>query len=594
MSTNTVVTKQFNPIYQAISSQLLTTLNSKFPEHGLDSKTIYKLLSPAPNLEMGHFAFPCFPLAKTLKLAPPKISEELAKAFGDDHISAQATGPYLNISLSIEFIGKHTITPILNGESFKRSLIEGDEKWMVEYSQPNTHKELHVGHMRNLCLGNALTLMAKYAGIETSPVTYPGDVGTHVAKCLWYLKKHNKEDVPSGTPAQKGAWLGKLYTLGNNLLEDQLGSELEDKNRQELTAILHELHDQQGPYFELWRETREWSIALMKQTYDWANVTFDRWFWESEMDAPSMALAQELYKQGKLVKSEGAIGMDLGKKLGFCLMIKSDGTGLYATKDVELARRKFEEFGVDRNIYVVDNRQSRHFKQVFQVLENIGFEKAQKCFHLQYAMVELPDGAMSSRKGNIVPLMELVNHMQELIKTQYLQKYLDDPKSGWTTDQVEQTSQDIAAAAIKYGMVRVDNNRSIVFKMEDWLKLDGETGPYLQYVNARILSLEQKLGPATAQVNWSLLIKKQERSLMLKLVEFNNVMALSVQKMQTVTLCSYLFELGKLFNGFYAECPIAKADHDDLKQARLTLAIATGKVMTKGLETLGIAAPLKM
>lgn len=592
-----IQTNQFNPIYLKLSEYLMSQMDQHFSDHGQTTDLIYKMLSPAPNLDLGHIAYPCFPLAKTCKKAPPQIAQTLASLAKLPELISEvkATGPYINISLNINALASLLIPNILDESHFKRKLISGDEKWMIEFSQPNTHKELHVGHMRNLCLGNAVTKISRYAGVETHAVTYPGDVGTHVAKCLWYYKKYNKEPVPEGTKAQKGAWLGKLYTLSNNLLEDEKGTDKEDQNRKELTAILHELHDQKGEYFDLWQETRSWSVELMKETYSWADVEFDRWFWESEMDAPSLAYAKELYADGKFIKSEGAIGMDLtDDKLAFCLMIKSDGTGLYATKDVELARKKFEEFGIDRNIYVVDNRQSHHFKQVFKVLEKIGFEKAADCFHLQYAMVELPDGAMSSRKGNIVPLMDLVSQMKTLIEKKYLQKYLDDSESGWTQEEVTKTAEIIAAGAIKYGMVRVDNNRKIVFNMDDWLKLDGETGPYLQYVHARIASIEKKFGTPSGKQEYSLLIKPQESALLLKLIEFNNVVAVSAQKFQTVTLCTYLFELGKVFNSFYAECSIAKAESENLKNARLSLAVATRMVMKQGLALLGITAPQKM
>jgi len=585
----------FNPIYKAIAESLHEAAKKSFPEVDLTIAELYCSLAPAPNMKMGHVAFACFPLAKACRQSPPKIAALLKENLGDLPIAenVEAQGPYLNFFLSNEALGNIVVGAINEGSFFDIELTPGHEKWMIEYSQPNTHKILHVGHMRNLCLGNALVRMCRYAGVNISAVTYPGDVGTHVAKCLWYLKKHNKDEAPE---TNKGAWLGEKYTAANNLLEEQRGTEHEESNRKELTEILKQLHNGNGEYHDQWLETKEWSIALMKESYDWADVSFDRWFWESEMDAPSVAYAMELFEKGLLVKDDGAIGMDLSEdKLGFCLMIKSDGTGLYATKDVELARRKFEEFGVDKNIYVVDNRQAHHFKQVFKVLEKVGFEKSANCHHLQYAMVELPDGAMSSRKGNIVPLMELVSSMEKSIRTEYLGKYLEDKNSGWTEQEVVETSKMIANGAIKYGMIRVDNNRKIVFNLEDWLKLDGETGPYLQYVHARISSLIKKLHYTGDEiVDWDLLIKDQEKNLMVKLLDFNDVVKAGVEKLQTMHLCAYLYDLGKLFNSFYSECPIAKAETKELKDTRLALAHATGEVMRTGLSLLGIQAPEKM
>ena len=433
--------------------------------------------------------------------------------------------------------------------------------------------------MRNLSLGNALVRILTECGTKVYSVTYPGDVGTHVAKCLWYLENHQLTPPPQ----KKGQWLGEIYAKADELLEEQKGTPQESVNRTQLTQILTELHNQQGPFFEKWRTTRKWSIDLMKTVYDWADVKFDRWFWESEMDAPSLKFARRLHSDGKLVKDQGAIGMDLQKEgLGFCLIVKSDGTGLYATKDIQLAKIKFEEFGIEKNIYIVDERQSHHFKQVFKVLEKIGFPQAKNCFHLPYSTVELPSGAMSSRKGNIVPLEELIHNMEEKIK----QKYLAD-----SPDRDKLAAQ-IANGAIKYGMLRMDTNRKIIFDINEWLRLDGETGPYLQYAHARITTLCQKFSfDPNTPVNWDSLEKESEKNLLFKTLFFTSTLEKSVQNLQTMPLCTYLYELAKLFNGFYSDCSIQNAPTPDLQHARLSLSFATGRLLNKGLELLGIFAP---
>ncbi|PIP93626.1 MAG: arginine--tRNA ligase [Bdellovibrio sp. CG12_big_fil_rev_8_21_14_0_65_39_13] len=584
-----------NKTFSIIAEGIQQALKAMGHADILTLESIANSLTEPPDKKMGHLAFPCFPLAKALKSAPPKISAELLSHLPQNPLVTKATpvGPYLNFFLDLQTLGKIEIEEILNGNYFKRKLIAGNQKTMVEYSQPNTHKELHVGHMRNLCLGNAVVRIARYAGVETTAVTYPGDVGTHVAKCLWYYKNHYKGQIPT---ENKGAWLGTLYSKAHIMLEDQIGTDKEDSNRQQLTAILKQLEQKSGEYYDLWKETREWSIALMKSAYDWADVQFDRWFWESEMDSPSLEYAQELLAQGKLVKDQGAVGMDLSDDgLGFCLLIKTDGTGLYATKDVLLAKRKFEEFGVDRSVYVVDNRQAHHFRQVFKVLEKLGFEKASQCSHLQYDVVELPDGAMSSRKGNIVPLMDLIHQMEDSIKNNYLNKYLSSEENKWSQAEVDETAKMIANGAIKFGMIRIDNNRKIVFDMNEWLKLDGETGPYLQYVHARISTMCKKQGFDQKQtVQWSSLKEGPENALMTKLYLFNNIVTSCAEQWKTIHLCSYLYDLGKLYNHFYAECSISKAETEELKTARLALSYATGEVIKKGLEILGIKSPQKM
>lgn len=584
------MTLEHNLILKHITDLLVASIEKSFPEAQVSRSDIYGGITETPNLKMGHFAFACFPLAKALKQAPVQIANALKENMDQSEAVTEVLlqGPYINFKLSAKGFGDYLLAEVISGQFFEKELTEEKPRTMIEYSQPNTHKEMHVGHMRNLCLGNALVNIKKYCKQDVIPVTYPGDSGTHVAKCLWYLKFHNKEEIPT---QGKGEWLGRIYSTANLKLEDELGTDKEDENRAQLTEILRQLHAEEGEFFDLWQETRKWSLELMEKTYDWAGVKFDRWFFESEMDQPSIDICKKYYDDGVFVKDDGAIGMDLkDDKLGFCILIKSDGTGLYATKDVALAIKKFEEFGVQNNIYIVDSRQAFHFKQVFKVLEKIGFEQAKDCYHLPYEMVELTSGAMSSRKGNIVALSELVNNMESMIVEKYLEKYRGD----WSDEEIQSTAHKIANGAIKYGMVRMDNNRKIVFDMNEWLKLDGETGPYLQYVYARINSLLEKQGynDKTA-VNYSVLDSDAELALMLKMSFFNDVALKAHEQNKTNLITTYLYELGKQFNSFYAECPIGKAE-EELKAARLALSKSCAEIINTGLSLLGIQAPNRM
>jgi arginyl-tRNA synthetase len=585
------MTIKHDPLKSHLTDLIIQAVNSSFGS--VDTSKVYQLISDAPDLKMGHYAFPCFILAKELKTAPPqlaiKLSEEIKKLASPHIENAVNVGPYVNFFMKSSAYGELNIKSILDGSYFKRKLRDNTPKTMVEYSQPNTHKELHVGHMRNLCLGDALIKLHRYIGYDIVSSTFPGDVGTHVAKCLWYLKNINKESPP---PTRKGAWLGKMYSTANNLLEDQRGTPQEEINRKALTEILSQLEKKSGEYYELWKETRQWSIELMEEVYKWADVKFDVWYWESDVDADSLKLAKEYYEKGLFKTDEGAIGIDLTDyKLGFCLLIKSDGNGLYATKDIELARRKFQQHKVERSIYVVDKRQALHFQQVFKTLELMGFENAKNCFHLQYDFVELPDGAMSSRKGNIVPLQALVDQMVTMIKSDYLAKYNNE----WSKEEIEKTANDVAKGAIKYGMIRMDNNKKIVFDMKEWLKLDGESGPYIQYSFARINSLTEKLGynPST-KIDWSVLTNPTEVALLQKLNGLNDVAIIAAEQYKTAAMCAYLYDLSKLFNSFYAECSVGNAETESLKIARLGLCKAVANNLEKGLNLLGIPAPRRM
>jgi arginyl-tRNA synthetase len=326
----------------------------------------------------------------------------------------------------------------------------------------------------------------------------------------------------------------------------------------------------------------------MNEVYAWAGVKFDVLYWESEVYSASVKLVKEYQSKGLFKEYQGAVGVDLEPyKLGFCMLLKTDGNGLYATKDIELARRKFQDYHIEKNLYVVDKRQEHHFKQVFKVLELMGFENAKKCQHLQYDFVELPDGAMSSRKGNIVPLQSLIENMVKMIKEQYLKRYEND----WSAEEIEKTAQIVAKGAIKYGMTRIDPAKKIVFDMQEWLKLDGESGPYIQYAYARINSMLNKLGaPKSSELK---IDTPQEKELVAVLMNFHPVVQQSVEQYKPSFVTAYLYDLSRAYNSFYAECPVGSSE-EPLRSSRLQLSRATAETLKKGLELLGIEAPERM
>ncbi len=583
------------PFRLKLAESLLPILKKMDPAAELEP--VYKALVEPPNPDMGHLAFGCFIFAKVLKKSPAQVATDLKSLWTDVEgiASVEAAGPYLNFKFSADFLALHTVRNILDGTVFKTKLISDPPKTMFEYSQPNTHKELHVGHMRNLCLGDSLVRLYRrtYGSDLVISTTFPGDVGTHVAKCLWYIENHVGLEVldQKRKDPLKAEWLGQMYSAGNIKLEDEEKDPVKyEKNKAQLTEILKQLEAGSGKYFDLWKETREWSIDLMEQVYRWAGVEFDRWYWESDVDSASVKTIKRYFAEGKLIESQGAIGLDFSNEnMGFCMLLKSDGTGLYATKDVELARRKFEDFKIEKSIYVVDMRQALHFKQVFRTLEVLGFEQAKNCYHLQYNFVELPDGAMSSRKGNIIPLTSLVNRMREHVKTEYLSRYNNE----WPAPEIETAADIVAKGAIHYGMLRQDTNKKIVFDMNEWLKLDGESGPFIQYSYARINSLRKKF-EAKGNFDGNLLNHPSELKLMQHLMNFNTVIVNATENYKPSALCTYLYETAKKFNVFYHDCSVGNAETEDLRQSRLALSSATGLVLKEGLSLLGIPVPERM
>jgi arginyl-tRNA synthetase len=586
-----------NLLHESIKKDLGTVLQAGLKSLGAetDLANLYNLLSPAPSPEMGQLAFPLFSFAKALRSAPQKLATDLAAALPATGWikTATAAGPYLNFVLDTAKWTADVLQPILKGDYFKQPLTQDTPRTMIEYSQPNTHKEMHVGHMRNLALGDALIRMHRYCGYDIVSATFPGDVGAHVAKTLWYMKFVNKDKVPV---ENKGEWLGELYVKATKLLDEIKGTEAEAPATAKRTEILQQLEAGTGEYYDLWRETRQWSIDLMEHAYDWADVKFDAWYWESDVDAASMAYAREMYEKGVLTESQGAIGMDLtdvDPNLGFAMFIKRDGTGLYLTKDVELARRKFEEWRIESNIYVVDMRQAHHFRQVFGVLKKMGFQQAENCYHLQYDYVEGKEGMFSSRLGNAVPLFKLISQMELVTYT----KHLAGPVNKGELDQADarKIAVVVSKGAIKYGMVRIDPNKKITFDMDEWTEISGDSGPYQQYTFARIQSLLAKQGyDPQGPLDPAALDDPREQELLVKAAQFNDVVLAATHVYRPNMLTSYLYEFAKVYNNLNNSVILRDIADPVVRNTKLHLHKMVGLVIQQGMALLGIEVPNRM
>lgn len=584
-----------NLLHDDIKRELAQLLQTGLSQMGVDEsiETLYSRLGPVPKTAVGHLAFAMFPYAKQLRNAPPKLAAELASHLPESDLVVESVpqGPYLNFLINPAKLGEWVAGPILDGSYFEKELTRDTPRTMIEYSQPNTHKELHVGHMRNLALGDALIRLHRYAGYDILSATFPGDVGTHVAKALWYMKFHNTDPIPE---KGKGEWLGQMYVNGTGMLASIDGTPEGDEAKKQLTIILKQLEAGEGEYYDLWRETRQWSIELMEAVYKWADVEFDSWYWESDVDSDSVAYVKEQHARGMFTESDGAIGMDLSDdNLGFALLLKRDGTGLYATKDVELARRKFQDHGIQKSVYIVDARQSYHFKQVFKVLEKMGFEQAKDCYHLAYNYVEGKDGTFATRSGNTVPLISLIKTMQNAIQDNYLKPQIEQGRL--TSEEATQIAETVAKGAIKYGMIRVDPAKKIVFDMDEWIKIEGDSGPYQQYTFARINSLLRVQGyDPNGPIDWTLPDDPREIELMAMASRFNETAVAAAEGYKPNNLTSYLYDLARLYNNVNNSIIIRDVQDPALKNSRLALAAMVAKVIEKGMEIMGISVPEKM
>lgn len=579
-----------------IQSNLVETIaksiNQVKSDNELSASDIESFLEIPSDSSKGDYAFPCFKLAKSFRKGPPQIAAELAPALEENKNSLiktiEVVGGYINFFIDSSQVAQSLFNSIKNSEIFNIGSENQSTKVMIEYSQPNTHKEFHVGHGRNVCLGDAITRLYKYAGHYTIPVNYIGDEGTHIAKCL-YSVRNSKDQMPSTKRAQ---WLGEKYVETNRLLADADESKKKEIEA-EISSILKAIESKEGEIYDLWKDTKQDCMDDFNGIYKWLDVNFDHFFFESEVSEPSQKIVDEYLDKGIFKHDQGAVGIDMSDaKLGFMMVRKSDGNGLYITKDIALAKQKFEEFRIDQNIYVVGNEQDYHFKQLFHFFKLAGFKQADKCYHLSYGMVVRPDGKMSSRAGNSFTFFQLVDVIIEELN-KYMEKYKDD----WSKEQIEDTVHKLAVGAIKYGMLVNDPHKEIVFEPESWTRFDGNSGPYLMYGYSRARSIIEKAKEANyapSYNNFNKLSDATEKELIMKLYQFNKAALNAQQNHKPSMMCHYLFDLCKAFNQFYVKVPVLKSESKEEIEARLTLIESYSTVLFKGLNLLGITPPEKM
>lgn len=526
-----------------------------------------------PDAAMGDFAVPCFYFAKLTRLSPNRIAEELkAKIRPAGFIqSVSNAGPYLNFNVNQKQLCQKVLGEVSRKGDKYGSRKSDKEKVMIEYSGPNTHKEFHIGHSRNLCLGESLVNIHRFGGKKVLAVNYIGDIGSHVAKCLWALERfHKYEKVPENA----GKYLGAIYSEAVNKVE-------ENKNyKKQAEEVQRKLESGDKQLTALWKKTRQWSLDELNDIYKLMGAEFDKVFYESEVEKPGKKIVEELLEKGIAERSQGAVIINLEKyDLKNFLLLKSDGSSLYSTKDVALAKMKFDKFKIDRSLYVVDTRQSFYFQQLFKTLEVIGVEGVMA--HVGYEFVTLKEGAMSSRKGNIIPFEDFFDEAVKLAAAETKKRHED-----WSEEKLNDVARKIALAAIKFSMLRTGNGNVIVFDINEALRFDGFTGPYLQYTISRINSILRKQ-KAVEKIDFSKLDSQIGKELTLKMAEFPEVVARSLEELEPSIIAKYLFELAKTFSNYYENVPILNSE-EETRAARLFLIDCVRRVLVNGLHLLGI------
>jgi arginyl-tRNA synthetase len=504
----------------------------------------------------------------------------------------EAVNGYLNLYFSPSDYSRRVIDEVLStGTEYGKGQLLG-KKIMFEFSQPNTHKAFHVGHLRSAFLGDVLSRISEAAGYEVVRANYPGDIGLHVIKWLWnYLKYHNGEKPEKDITR----WMGEMYAEANKRLEENPDLETE-------VRAIYSRWDQKDPEIvECWKETREWSLIGFKEMYEKLDIKFDRYYFNSMFEEPGKEMVADLIERGIAEderSSGGAVIVKLDEKLGLkeekfrvIVVQRSDGTALYATEDLALARQKFLDYpDLEKAYYVVDVRQSLHFTQVFKTLEIAGYEWATRCQHVSYELVNLPGNVvMASREGTVVLLEDLLREA-----TARALEVVREKNPDLSEENKLKVAEAVGLGAVKYPMVSRDSGKIVTFDWETALDFNGQAAPYIQYAYVRANSILKKYN---APLPESVLPGDQLSTSEIALIDLIARMPGEIQKaakeLKPLTVSNLAYELAKAFNEFYVQCPVLIAE-EPLKSSRIRLVAAAKQAIANSLALLGITAPQAM
>jgi arginyl-tRNA synthetase len=514
----------------------------------------------------------------------------------------EAVKGYLNLYFSTAVFAQRVVDGVLEqGARFGSGEPKG-KRVMVEFSQPNTHKAFHVGHLRSAILGDAVARILEHAGYEVVRANYIGDIGLHVIKWLWnYMNFHAGEQPPE---KDRTRWMGDLYAEATRRLEENPEFETE------VRALFGRWDRKEPEVVSLWEETRRWSLEGFAEVYEILGIHFDRDYYNSEVEEPGKALVEELIERGIAVdeRPDGPVIVRIDDQLGLekekyrvLVILRSDNTALYGTEDLALAILKFSEYDLDRSIYVVDVRQSLYFQQVFKILELMGFPWAGRCYHLSYELVNLPGNVVvASREGTVVLLEDLVREA-----TGRALEIVREKNPTLAEEQKKEVAFAVGLGSLKYPMLARDNTRIVTFDWESALDFNGQAAPYIQYMHVRANSILKRLqveganmegsvaGPPAnglSPASFGYTLEPTEIQLIDLISRFPAEVQRAAAEYKTLTITNQAYELARAFSDFYNACPVLKAE-PEVRAARLRLVAAARQTIANSLNLLGIDAP---
>ena len=553
---------------------------SRIKAEGLSEEELCSLIAVPPNTEMGDYALPCFRLAKTMRKPPAAIAEELAAAYPADEIvtGAQAVNGYINFRIDRALWSEQTLRRVLSEREAYGSSDEGKGKTVcIEYSSVNIAKPFHIGHLSSTVIGSALYKLHKFLGYPSVAINHLGDYGTQFGKLISAYKRWgSREEIEKGGLRA----LNALYVRFHE--EAERDPSLNDEARHFFKKI-EEKDEESVALFEWFKQL---TLKDVGRIYDLLDVHFDSWAGESFYIDKMQPVIDELKEKGLLVESEGAQIVDLSAyDMPPCLVLRSDGASLYATRDLAAAIYRKETYDFYKSLYVVAYQQNLHFRQFFKVLELMGKEWAKDLVHVAYGMVSLEEGSMSTRKGRVVYLEDVINKCVEKALAIITEK---NP----SLENKEETAKTVGVGAVIFGALYNNKIKDITFSYDKVLNFEGETSCYVQYTCARAHSVLEKGGSARAYAAKE--VCPQEFEVVKQLAEFPATCHDALEKYEPCFIARYCVDLAQKFNKFYFDCSILNAEDEQTRAFRLALTEATLVTLKNGLGLLGIGVPEKM
>lgn len=540
---------------------------------------INNFLESPPNQEMGDLAFPCFQLAQTLRQDPKQIALQIKSKIGKqpllDFDDVQTAGPYVNFFFNRKEMARSIVWDVITQkDKFGKSNFGNKQKIVLDFSSPNIAKPFGIGHLRTTIIGNALANIAEFVGFKVVRENYLGDWGTQFGKLIFAYEKWGKDEE-----LEKGGidYLLKLYVKANN-------KKYEDNARE----AFKRLEQKEKSATSIWRAFKELSTDELKKVYDKIGIKFDVYSGESISAKLVPKLIEELNEKKLLKKSEGALIVDLSKyDLGACLIQKTDGTSIYAARDLAMAIKRYEKYGFFSMIYETGQEQTLHFKQIFKVLELMGYDWAKNCIHVSHGLYLGKDGKrLSTRKGKNEYVKDLINETKKLTEKEIVKRFPSLSKV-----DLDERALKVALAAIFYGDLKNNRTNNMVFDLKKFISFEGDTGPYIEYSYARAGSILRKSKNDPKRKFKIEELEPKEIELIKKLHEFPGLVIQSYHSLNPALIANYSYSLAQIFNEFYHSCPVIDSENESF---RLALVEAFRQVLKNSLSLLGISVVEEM